>query len=214
MENNNNNTNIEQFSAELTEKEKKALKQKEELEQTKINLIREIMEKIKNELYDIIEYENEKYDKYIVRILDRVFGGPLDGIYIYLINPNELNEENRERLYFISKTDIMYGNVENRIKEIQFAADSYNFKFEILVNTGILNFKNNVNVLALMINMINPVHAGALILPLQRIVHPSEGEQFAITDYSLMNMFVIKGKNQNFNIGPFNFIKPKIILYS
>ena len=71
-----------------------------------------------------------------------------------------------------------------------------------------------MNVLALMINMINPIHAGALILPLQRIVHPSEGEQFAITEHSLENMFVIKTRTNQFNIGPFNFIKPKIILYS
>ena len=178
-------------------------------EQIKIKeqIIKKIMEIVKKELYDIINFDDElSLDTHIIKILNIIFGGLMDRIVIYLIN------KDYQDIYEITRTDIEYGSLDEKIKQIQLQHDLKKYKFEILSSTAFFpDIYNNFH-LFLNLYFISPFWAGIIFIPLKRIVHPQEGELYAIDENSLNQIKVIKVKNDKLNIGPLKFIEPKILL--
>jgi hypothetical protein len=157
---------------------------------------------IKKDLYDVINFDNElKIDTHIVSILSRIFGGLLDRTIIFLISKDS------QDIYEITRTDLEYGNWQNKIKEIQFQNSIKNYKFQIISMNMLME-----DGIYMSLFFISPNWVGIIFIPIKRIVKPSEGELFAIDEDSLNKIKVLKVRNHQLNIGPLKFIENKIII--
>jgi len=168
----------------------------------KEKIVKNLLDIVKKELYDVINFDNElKLDTHIVSILSKIFGGLLDRTVIFLIS------KDNEDIYEITRTDLEYGNWQNKIKEIQFQKDIKNYKFQVTSMNMLIG-----NEMYMSLFFISPYWAGIIFVPIKRIIRPNEGELFAIDEDSLNGIKVLKVRNHQLNMGPLKFIENKILI--
>lgn len=157
---------------------------------------------IKNKMYDVIEYfQNEEIiDKIINIAIEKFIRGGFPLIYLFFAYDKDKIKE------FTIDDKFRYEEIKKqKIAEIIEFLKQNNARLQLTCFT-IQAINGNYNAVIL---FITKKWAKAFAIPLKRIVHPNEGELFAVDENSLhsIEFKTLKSEDINFDLNFHNFLK-------
>jgi len=155
----------------------------------------------KNKLYDVIwigNYENI-LDIALRKMIDIMIEGGFPVIYVFLIEKEGFKE------FTLGKTTNMDQELEIWTEKIKKEIQNSHIKSMII---GLTRYNPYINETACNILFITKKYTGVLDIPIKRIVHPSEGELYAINEESVnrMKVLVLPSQDVNFKLNLYEYL--------